>query len=77
MEEDVAIDTKKSVAKSIFKKMKVDQNELVEIDFCVALGNTLYGVIRRVSAACWHPFSFASIPFFSYNYHVCLTPSFL
>ncbi len=42
MEEDVDIDTKKSVSNSIFKKMKVDQNELVEIDFCVALGNTLY-----------------------------------
>ena len=42
MEEDVDINTKKSVSNSIFKKMKVDQNELVEIDFCVALGNTLY-----------------------------------
>ncbi len=42
MEEDVDIDTKKFVSNSIFKKMKVDQNELVEIDFCVALGNTLY-----------------------------------
>ena len=42
MEEDVDIDIKKSVSNSIFKKMKVDQNELVEIDFCVALGNTLY-----------------------------------
>ncbi len=42
MEEDVDIDTKKSVSNSVFKKMKVDQNGLVEIDFCVALGNTLY-----------------------------------
>ncbi len=42
MEEDVDINTKKSVSNSIFKKMKVDQNGPVEIDFCVALGNTLY-----------------------------------
>ena len=52
MEEDVDIDTKKSVSNSIFKKMKVDQNGLVEIDFCVALGNTLHELsIARISIA--------------------------
>ena len=40
MEEDVDIDTKKSVLNSLIKKLKVDQDGLVEIDFCVALGNT-------------------------------------
>ncbi len=34
------IDTKKSVLNSLIKKLKVDQNGLLEIDFCVALGNT-------------------------------------
>ena len=42
VEEDVDIDTKKSVLNALIKKMKVDQNGPVEIDFCVALGNTLY-----------------------------------
>ena len=40
VEEDVDMDTKKSVLNSLIKKMKVDQDGLVEIDFCVALGNT-------------------------------------
>ena len=40
VEEDVDIDTKKSVLNSLIKKLKVDQDGLVEIDFCVALGNT-------------------------------------
>ena len=43
VEEDVDMDTKKSVLNSLIKKMKVDQDGLVEIDFCVALGNTPYG----------------------------------
>jgi hypothetical protein len=43
VEGDVDMDTKKSVLNSLIKKMKVDQNGLVEIDFCVALGNTPYG----------------------------------
>ena len=36
------IDTKKSVLNSLIKKLKVDQNGLLEIDFGVALGNTPY-----------------------------------
>ena len=36
------MDTKKSVLNSLIKKLKVDQNGLLEIDFCVALGNTPY-----------------------------------
>ena len=40
VEEDVDMDTKKSVLNSIVKKMGVNQDGLVEIDFCVALGNT-------------------------------------
>ena len=40
VEEDVDMDTKKSVLNSLIKKMKVDQDGLIEIDFCVALGNT-------------------------------------
>ena len=51
------IDTKKSILNPIIKKLKVDQNELVAIGFCAALGNILYGVIRRVSTALsWYPF---------------------
>ena len=42
VEEDVDMDTKKPVLNSLIKKMKVDQDGLVEIDFCVALGNTPY-----------------------------------
>ncbi len=38
------MDTKKSVLNSLIKKLKVDQDGLVEIDFCVALGNTPYGI---------------------------------
>ena len=36
------MDTKKSVLNSLIKKLKVDQDGLVEIDFCVALGHTPY-----------------------------------
>ena len=36
------IDTKKSVLNSLIKKLKVDQNGLLEIDFGVVLGNTPY-----------------------------------
>lgn len=51
------IDTKKSILNPIIKKLKVDQNELVAIGFCAALGNILYGAIRRVSTALsWYPF---------------------
>jgi len=38
------MDTKKSVLNSLIKKLKVDQNGLLWIDFCVALGNTPYGI---------------------------------
>ena len=43
VEGELDIDTKKSVLNSIVKKMEVNQDGLVEIDFCVALGNTPYG----------------------------------
>ena len=36
------IDAKESVLNSLIKKLKVDQNGLLEIDFCVTLGNTPY-----------------------------------
>jgi len=39
---ELDIDTKKSVLNSLIKKLKVDQNGLLEIDFCVAIGNTPY-----------------------------------
>ncbi len=42
VEEELDIDTKKSVLNSLIKKLKVDQNGLLEIDFGVALGNTPY-----------------------------------
>jgi hypothetical protein len=42
VEGELDIDTKKSVLNSIVKKMGVNQDGLVEIDFCVALGNTPY-----------------------------------
>ena len=40
VEGELDIDTKKSVLNSLIKKLKVDQNGLLEIDFGVALGNT-------------------------------------
>ncbi|MDP6597497.1 MAG: recombinase family protein [Candidatus Poribacteria bacterium] len=40
VEGELDMDTKKSVLNSLIKKWKVDQDGLVEIDFCVALGNT-------------------------------------
>ena len=40
VEGELDIDAKKSVLNSLIKKLKVDQDGLVEIDFCVALGNT-------------------------------------
>ena len=43
------IEAKKSVLNSLIKKLKVDQNGLLEIDFCVALGNTLYPVLPRAN----------------------------
>ena len=43
MEGDVDIDTKKSVLNALIKKMKVDQNGPMKIDFCVALSHTPYG----------------------------------
>jgi hypothetical protein len=42
VEGELDIDTKKSVLNSIVKKMGVNQDGLVEIEFCVALGNTPY-----------------------------------
>ena len=42
VERELDIDTKKSVLNSLIKKLKVDQNGLLEIDFGVALGNTPY-----------------------------------
>ena len=42
------IDAKKSVLNSLIKKLKVDQNGLLEIDFCVVLGNIPYPVLPRV-----------------------------
>ena len=42
VEGELDIDTKKSVLNSLIKKLKVDQNGLLEIDFCVALGHTPY-----------------------------------
>ena len=44
VEGDGDIDIKKSILNPIIKKLKVDQNGLVEIGFCAALGNTPYGV---------------------------------
>ena len=41
------MDTKKSVLNSLIKKLKVDQNGLLEIDFCVALGHTPYPICSR------------------------------
>ena len=40
VEEDIDMDTKKFVLNSLIKKLKVDQNGLLEINFCIALGNT-------------------------------------
>ena len=42
VEEDIDIDTKKFVLNSLIKKLKVNQNGLLEINFCIALGNTPY-----------------------------------
>ena len=42
VEGELDIDTKKSVLNNLIKKLKVDQNGLLEIDFGVALGNTPY-----------------------------------
>ena len=39
VERELDIDTKKSVLNSLIKKLKVDQNGLLEIDFGVVLGN--------------------------------------
>ena len=44
VEGELDIDTKKSVLNSLIKKLKVDQDGLLEIDFCVTLGHTPYGV---------------------------------
>ena len=40
VEEDIDMDTKKFILNSLIKKLKVDQNGLLEINFCIALGNT-------------------------------------
>ena len=47
VEEDVDMDTKKSVLNSLIKKLKVDQDGLLEIDFCVTLGNTPYPICSK------------------------------
>ena len=47
VEGELDIDTKKSVLNSIVKKMGVNQDGLVEIDFCVALGNIPYPICSR------------------------------
>ena len=47
VERELDIDTKKSVLNSLIKKLKVDQNGLLEIDFGVALGNTPYPLCSR------------------------------
>ena len=41
VEGELGIEAKKSVLNSLIKKMKVDQNGLLEIAFGVVLGNTL------------------------------------
>jgi len=47
VEEDIDIDTKKFVLNSLIKKLKVNQNGLLEINFCIALGNTPYPICSR------------------------------
>ena len=47
VEGELDIDTKKSVLNSLIKKLKVDQNGLLEIDFGVALGDTPYPLCSR------------------------------
>ena len=47
VEGELDIDTKKSVLNSLIKKLKVDQDGLLEIDFCVTLGNTPYPICSR------------------------------
>ena len=59
VEGELDIDTKKSVLNSLIKKLKVDQNGLLEIDFCVVLGNTPYPVLPRAEESIiyvhtWH-----------------------
>ena len=47
VEEDIDMDTKKFVLNSLIKKLKVNQNGLLEINFCIALGNTPYPICSR------------------------------
>ena len=47
VEGELDIDTKKSALNNFIKKLKVDQNGLLEIDFCVVLGNTPYPLCSR------------------------------
>ena len=47
VERELDIDTKKSVLNSLIKKLKVDQNGLLEIDFCVVLVNTPFPLYSR------------------------------
>ena len=47
VEGELDMDTKKSVLNSLIKKLKVDQDGLVEIDFCVVLGNTPHPICSR------------------------------
>ena len=54
VEKELDIEAKKSVLNSLIKKLKVDQDGLLEIDFCVALGNTPYPICSRYE---FEPFS--------------------
>ena len=47
VEGELDIDTKKSVLNSLIKKLEVDQNGLLEIDFCVVIDNTPYPLCSR------------------------------
>jgi hypothetical protein len=48
--------------------MKVDQNGLVEIDFCVALGNTPYGSWTRESLTILGPsYAYAILALLSHH----------
>ena len=56
VEGELDIDTKKSVLNSLIKKLKVDQNGLLEIDFGVALGN-----INTPRAGCFQLHSYLAV----------------
>ena len=71
VEGELDMDTKKSVLNSIVKKMGVNQGGLVEIDFCVALGNTPYEVCRLVGVKSLSPMGpFKFPPNSKVNFHL-------